>query len=317
MPERWLTVPRASTPRRPVSSREVYHPSVQDLSEQAACYGNNYMEETILSVVSTCIPRHSKSSMDHYHDKFYSPTPPLKHSDQEEVIKTSPTPHLCFNKHNNEFHEDLHRQRVLVSAHQRSKIHRIRRSKTAMPRSLSRAGSTKGEDNTQQGPSESDKDEADKFEFIVTNFRKQSVDESEGTKERVNYKLTNRNKPKSAQASLMASGPPLPVLNGYSQELRHAHPKFSQRYCHWLTRGLKVQSFRVNPQRTYAQRSRQPPPLLQYINRPKTTQARNGQKKTYANADFNVVGVQKEVNNIGNISKAFSDTEVTRKENSE
>ena len=43
MPERWLTVPRASTPRRPVSSREVYHPSVQDLSEQAACYGNNYM----------------------------------------------------------------------------------------------------------------------------------------------------------------------------------------------------------------------------------------------------------------------------------
>ena len=136
-----------------------------------------FSEESILSVVSSCIPRHSKSSMDHYNDKFYSPTPILKHLDPEEVIKSSPTAALCFNQRNNEFHEDLHRQRVLVSAHQRSKIHRIRRSKTAVPRSLSR-GSTKSVDSSQQGSSEGDKDDDDKFEFIVTNFRKQSVDET-------------------------------------------------------------------------------------------------------------------------------------------
>ena len=115
--------------------------------------------------------------MDHYNDKFYSPTPILKHLDPEEVIKSSPTAALCFNQHNNEFHEDLHRQRVLVSAHHRSKIHRIRRSKTAMPRSLSRTGSSKGDDTSQMVSPEVDKDDDDKFEFIVTNFRKQSVDE--------------------------------------------------------------------------------------------------------------------------------------------
>ena len=115
--------------------------------------------------------------MDHYNDKFYSPTPILKHLDPEEVIKSSPTAALCFNQHNNEFHEDLHRQRVLVSAHHRSKIHRIRRSKTAMPRSLSRTGSAKGDDTSQMMSPEVDKDDDDKFEFIVTNFRKQSVDE--------------------------------------------------------------------------------------------------------------------------------------------
>ena len=134
---------------------------------------------------------------------------------------------------------------------------------------------------------------------------------------RVHYKLTNRNKPKSAQASLLASGPPLPVMNGYSQQLIHAHPKFSQRYCHWLTRGLKVQSFRANPQRTNAQRSRQPPPLLQYIHRPKTTQwtGKPGPKKAYQNSDFNIIGVQKEVNEQSiKISKALSDTEVNRDE---
>ena len=117
--------------------------------------------------------------MDHYNDKFNSTSHILKHLDAEEVLKVSPTATLCFNKRNNEFDEDLHRQRVLVSAHQRSKIHRIRRSKTAMPRSLSRSGSVKGEENTQQGQSDVDKSEDDKFEFIVTNFRKHSVDETE------------------------------------------------------------------------------------------------------------------------------------------
>ena len=129
---------------------------------------------------------------------------------------------------------------------------------------------------------------------------------------RVNYKLTNRNKPKSAQGTLMASGAPLPVMNGYSQQLLHAHPKFSQKYCHWLTRGLKVQSFRANPQRTNAFRSRQPPPLLQYIHRPKTTPGKNATKKDYANLDFNVVGVQKEVNGQANISKGSSETDVSK-----
>lgn len=315
MPERWMTVPRASTPRRPVSSREVYHPSVQDLSEQAACYGTNYMEESILSVVSSCVPRQSKSSMDHYSDKLNSSSPLMKHSDSEEVLKISPSATLCFNKRNNEFQEDLHRQRVLVSAHQRSKIHRIRRSKTAMPQSTSRSGSAKSEDNTQQGQSELDKSADDKFEFLVTNFRKHSVDETE--KERVHYKLTNRNKPKSAHASLLASGPPLPVMNGYNQQLMNTHPKFSQRYSHWLTRGLKVQSFRVNPLRANAQRSRLPPPLLQYIHRPKTTQwtGKSVSKKAYGNSDFNIVGVQKEVNEQSmKVSKVLSDTDVIRDE---
>ena len=118
----------------------------------------------------------------------------------------------------------------------------------------------------------------------------------------------------------MASGPPLPVLNGYNQQLLHAHPKFSQKYCHWLTRGLKVQSFRANQQRTNAPRSRQPPPLLQYIHRPKTTPVKSGNrhdyggnKNDYANADFNVVGVQKEVNGHSNTSKNQHDSEISKR----
>ena len=117
--------------------------------------------------------------MDHYSDKLSSPSPLLKHTDTDDILKISPTATLCFNKRNNEFQEDLHRQRVVVSAHQRSKIHRIRRSKTAMPQSVSRSASAKSEENTQHGQCDIDKAEDDKLEFLVTNFRKHSVDETE------------------------------------------------------------------------------------------------------------------------------------------
>ena len=98
--------------------------------------GNCFMrfsitEEAILSVVSTCTPRGSRSSVDYYSEKFQSPTPLISQFSPEEAIKSSPTTPYCFNTHNNEYHEDLHRQRVLVSAHQRRKLQsRVRRSKS-------------------------------------------------------------------------------------------------------------------------------------------------------------------------------------------
>lgn len=87
-------------------------------------------EEAILSVVSTCTPR-VRTSTENYSEKFNSPSPLISQFTAEEAIKSSPTSQLCFNKHNNEYHEDLHRQRVLVSAHQRRKLQsRMRRAKS-------------------------------------------------------------------------------------------------------------------------------------------------------------------------------------------
>lgn len=111
---------------------------------------------------------------------------------------------------------------------------------------------------------------------------------------RINYRLTSRTKPKSAHSSLMANGAPLPVLNGYTQTLLQNFPQYSQKYCKWLTNGFKVQSFRTGHNTRFSH-SRPPPPLLQYINRPKTVSGRLSSKKIPTNVDINVVGVQKEV----------------------
>lgn len=110
---------------------------------------------------------------------------------------------------------------------------------------------------------------------------------------RVNYRLTSRTKPKSSQGtSLMPNGAPLSMINGYTQTLIQHYPKYSQKYCSWLTNGLKVQSVRSRPGSYDFSQSRPPPPLLQYINRPKSVNGRYGVRKSHAGVNFNVVGVQ-------------------------
>lgn len=283
-----LLSPPSSTPRRPWSVREVYHPAVQDLSEQAARNGSVYQEESILSVISSCTPRHAKTSSDNYSDKFNTATPLVSQISAEEIIKLPPTAQLCFNQHNNEFHEDLHRQRVLVSAHQRFKLsNRIRRAKSTPPSSNDSL-----KEHRNSVPS-SDVEE-EKFNFLVTNGFK---GEEKDNKERIHYKLTSRTKPKTAQGGLMANGSPLPTVNGYTQTLIQSFPTYTQTYCDWLTNGLKVQSFRVNNHhlREY-NHSRPPPPLLQYINRPKTIGVSHASKRSKKSVAFNIVGVHKETN---------------------
>ena len=107
-----------------------------------------------------------------------------------------------------------------------------------------------------------------------------------------------RTKPKSAYGNLKAGGTPLPVLNGYNQTLIQSYPKYSQQYSNWLTNGLKIQSFQFpNPLKEYSH-AKPPPPLLQYINRPKTVTGngnRRGTSRSKTVVDFNIVGVQKEV----------------------
>ena len=78
-----------------------------------------------------------------------------------------------------------------------------------------------------------------------------------------------------------------------------------------------MQSFRVNQLRTNTHKSHQPPPLLQYIHRPKTTHrtAKVVSKRANGASDFNIVGVQKEVNEQSmKISKVLSDTDVHHSE---
>ena len=114
---------------------------------------------------------------------------------------------------------------------------------------------------------------------------------------RINYRLTSRTKPKSAHVGgLMPNGSPLPGLNGYTQTLINSLPQYSQKYCNWLTNGFKVQSFRAggHHQTSYSH-ARPPPPLLQYINRPKTVGGRVSNRKPRTSVDMNIVGVQKEV----------------------
>ncbi|XP_060576940.1 uncharacterized protein LOC132734254 [Ruditapes philippinarum] len=276
--DRWGGSPRTLTPGRPKSVRELYRPAVQDLSEQAARNGTSNQEEAILSVVSTCTPRGSRSSADYYSEKFHSPTPLISQFTPEEAIKSSPTTSYCFNTHNNEYHEDLHRQRVLVSAHQRRKLQsRLRRSK-----------STPLSDRSREYWHD---DYKNKLELVITNNSK--VDEKD-LKERINYRLTNRTKPRTApQGSLMSNGSPLSVTNGYTQTLTQHYPKYTQKYSNWLTNGFKVQSFRTHPLSQEYSHSRPPPPLLQYINRPKTVHSRLGPRKFYGSMDINIIGTQK------------------------
>ncbi|KAL4227234.1 hypothetical protein ACF0H5_012679 [Mactra antiquata] len=294
MRDGWVPSPRLHTPGRPRSMRDVYRPAVQDLSEQADRNGSSNIEETILSVVSTCSPRSSRPGSEYYSDKFHCPTPLLNQFNPEEVIKSSPTAMLCFNQHNTEYHEDLHRQRVLVSAHQRQKLHssRIRRAKsTPTPTQLTNYASSSGDsiDRPRTSWNEPEPD-PDRMNFVITNRSK--VDDKD-CKGRINYRLTSRTKPKSSQGtSLMSNGTPLSMINGYTQTLTQSYPKYSQKYSNWLTNGFKVQSFRTRPGSYDYSHSRPPPPLLQYINRPKTVSDRYGVRKSRPGVNFNVVGVQ-------------------------
>lgn len=111
---------------------------------------------------------------------------------------------------------------------------------------------------------------------------------------RINYRLTNRTKPKlTPHGTLMSNGAPVSMVNGYTQTLIQHNPKYSQQYSNWLTNGLKVQSFRTHPLSQNYNHSHPPPPLLQYINRPKTVHGRLGARKFYGGMDFNIIGVQK------------------------
>ncbi|XP_052279683.1 uncharacterized protein LOC127877649 isoform X1 [Dreissena polymorpha] len=291
------TPSRTTTPGRPRSQRELYHPAVQDLSEQAARNGAQAPpDEGILSVVSSCTPRGARTGDGSYSEKFQTPTPLLSQYCPEEAIRASPTATMCFNSHHTEYLEDLHRQRVLVSAHQRRKLHsRIRRSKSTPAGGGRRFNGSVPDmmsDKFRNSVNSSD-DDSDKLEFVITN--RPNLDEK-NFKERINYRLTNRTKPKTAHAVLMPNGAPLSMVNGYTQTLIQNYPQYTQKYCSWLTSGFKVQSVRSsNRAPTVYSHARPPPPLLQYINRPRTVAgtSRFGPKKARSVSSMGVVGTQK------------------------
>ncbi|XP_052795639.1 uncharacterized protein LOC128228387 isoform X2 [Mya arenaria] len=293
--DRWTATPRSTTPGRPLSVRTSFRPAIHDLSEQAARNSTGPPDDGILSVVSTCTPRVARSADSHgFPDKFQSPTPLLGQFSPEEAIRASPTSKLCFKSHNTEYLEDLHRQRVLVSAHHRRKLHsRLRRSRST-PVGGGRSGSQSRAVASDLSRHSSD-DDSDKLDFTITNG--QRLDEEE-FKERINYRLINRTKPKVAysHATLMPNGAPLSQVNGYQQTLVQNFPQYSQKYCSWLTRGFKVQSFHTNnravPDYNHA---RPPPPLVQYINRTKTVSAtsRWPNRQSRAAGSINVVGFNK------------------------
>ena len=127
-------------------------------------------EESILSVVSSCTPRSSRPGSETYSGRLRPPSPQTFNDD---VIKSVPNPQLFINQHNNDFHEDLHRQRVLVSAHHRRKLNTIRRAKsTPVPRS--RVGSAT--DFTAAGQHrnswQAQEENKNKFELVITNSMK-------------------------------------------------------------------------------------------------------------------------------------------------
>lgn len=296
--ERWS--PRSSVCSRPRSVRELYHPAVQDLSDQAARHGQANQEESILSVVNTYTPRSSRPGTGGgYSDKYSCPTPLYTHFNPEEMTKIPGTAPLNFNTHNTEYLEDLHRQRVLVSAHHRRQLKHAKRAKSTPAPSRRNtscfdARCQNGGDHMNSIPRETLDDQNEQLDLVVRNGMK--MDESQ-FKERIHYRLMSRTKPKTAHPGLMANGAPLPVLNGYHQTLIQNIPSYSQKYCNWLTHGLKVQSFRGRHAESYSH-ARPPPPLVQYVNRPKSLTERQVVKKPNIQVDFNVIGVQKGVKKL-------------------
>ena len=129
------------------------------------------VDDGILSVVSSCTPRQSSYNVPSspYSDKFYSPTPILNHLPPEETIKSSPTTQLCFNQHNSEYNEDLHRQRVLVSAHHRRQLNpRLRRSRST-PAGATRARSAVCDSDKHRKSWQATEAETEKLDLVVTN----------------------------------------------------------------------------------------------------------------------------------------------------
>ena len=63
---------------------------------------------------------------------------------------------------------------------------------------------------------------------------------------------------------------------------------------------MKVQSFHANPSRTQYSHARPAPTLVQYLNRPKTTNGKWPSKQGTKNVDFNIVGVQTGMANSDN-----------------
>jgi len=127
-------------------------------------------DDGILSVVSSCTPRSGLRSATS--DRFQPPASQLTHYDREDTARPSPSAKLSFNNHHHsEYNEDLHRQRVLVSAYHRRKLHpRVRRVRSTPP-SMARKG-TGGPSDYDKGnrsPYDAFDDEPDKFDFVVTN----------------------------------------------------------------------------------------------------------------------------------------------------
>ncbi|KAL3865427.1 hypothetical protein ACJMK2_042817 [Sinanodonta woodiana] len=289
--DEWIS-PRSTHKGRSVpSTRELYHPAVQDLSEQAARHGQNY-EETILQIVSPLNGRQSVTEI------FVSPstTPSTGGKKLESADSTiavqSPT-HSLSSK-TLDYIEEMHRQRVLVSAYNRNKLNsRIRRSKTTVDiLNRSNTNNTSPTYNYLQPDNHSKK-----FDIVITNSMK-LCDEEQRNSRKGSFPTWNRYGPPTSHGNLVSPGTPLPYLNGYHKQLTSKTQNYNQSYLHWLTSGFKVQSFRVRTNSNYNPASRSTSHCKQRPRNIGSLKLRSSNQPS-STVDINVVGVQKDMHENG------------------
>ncbi|KAK3588788.1 hypothetical protein CHS0354_011995 [Potamilus streckersoni] len=293
------TSPRSTHKGRSVpSTRELYHPAVQDLSEQAARHGQNY-EETILQIVSPVNGRQSVT------ETFVSPstTPSTGGKKLESADSTIPaqSPTHSLSSKTLDYIEEMHRQRVLVSAYNRNKLNsRIRRSKTTVDTltssNINNTSSTPGTYNNCAHYIQPD-NHSKKFDIVITNSMK-LCDEEQRNSRKGSFPSWNRYGIPSSHGNLVSPGTPLPYLNGYHQQLTSKTQNYNQSYLHWLTSGFKVQSFRVRTNSKYNPASRSTSHCKQRPRNIGSLKLRSPNQPS-STVDINVVGVHKDVHENG------------------
>lgn len=234
------TSPRPQS-RRSKSSREIYHPAIKDLSEQAGLNSQSYcVDEDIQGIPPYYTNGDASVSCSHdiistNQDLASTPSEPVRLSTASTFCSTKRLPALYENSYGS------YRQRVVMSGIRMKLLNSNRR-----PRSTEPTGTI-----APSIPYNSPSDPNGNVSFIIKNINSQNNESEHNPHERrrvPHYSAKARFKNNSG-GTLLSDGKQV-HMNVFHQHLVNIHPIERQRTSLWLSNGFKVQSFKSKGNRS-------------------------------------------------------------------
>ncbi|XP_063434329.1 uncharacterized protein LOC134715808 isoform X1 [Mytilus trossulus] len=232
-----MTSPRPQS-RRSKSSREIYHPAIKDLSEQAG-----------LTAQSLCVEEVGQTSPPYYvngdasvtsshdcasngHDLTIIPPEPARLSTASPFCNSKKLPALYENSYSS------YRQRVVMSGIRLKLLNTSRRPHSTEPTGIIAPSIPYSCANDPNG----------NVSFIIKNTNSQIEDQEPKEKRKIPH-YNNKTRFKSHSGTLLSDGNQV-HMNVFHQHLVNIHPLKRQETSLWLSNGFKVQSFKSKGKRS-------------------------------------------------------------------